>query len=1082
MRKIFNDGWEFAKTLPEENIKPEEYVPVELPHDWLISNTADLYESSFGHYRKLYDFGRVEGRSIRLYFEGVYMDSTIYLDGRKIMDWKYGYSSFEADLTPYLSDGEHLIEVLVRHISPNSRWYSGAGIFRDVWLIDSECSYLVTDGVYFHAEPEKGDDTGSWRCDISAEIFNASDCSVTAELTDEGRTLFSGMLKPVSAEDNGVPEASLVKCTAILKDIRPDELWDIDNPHLITLTIRLTDENGEKDSYTARVGLKHAVFDPDHGFILNGRHIKINGVCLHHDLGCLGAAFNMSAAKRQLCSMKEMGANAVRTSHNMPAPGFMQLCDEMGILVDSEAFDMWENPKTEYDYARFFPEWMERDVASWIRRDRNHPSVIMWSVGNEITDTNAIPRGREIAGALHRAVRKNDPLGNAPTTIGSNYMEWEGAQGCAEEMDLAGYNYLERLYEKHHKEHPAWKIYGSETTSCPKSRGVYHFPADTVVVTHEDGQCSSLGNSRNGVDADTTEKVICMNRDIECCAGMFIWTGSDYIGEPTPYSTKNSYYGNIDTAGLRKDTFYLYQSAWTEKPVLHLMPYWDYNPGQLIDVIAFTNLKKVELFLNGRSLGIREPREYTVSWQVPYEEGELLVRGTSSSGEEFTDVRRSFKDSAAIVLKPDTRGYVTDLYPVEGGTCLYDDSIYRAEEAGRGNVVIPGDESRSNVISVDESGSNVIPADVGNAVLIPADGVSVLAVEISTVDKDGNPVENARDRIHISVRGGRLLGFDNGDSTDYDSYKADERRLFSGKAVVMVMPDPSGAAEGMTVRATGAGLIPAEMKIDIVKTVKLREDIHISGKNCKTDQKAGISAEENMDIPVRKITLTGNTAGLITPKEPVPVLRSGILPEQATWKDIRWNVVTESGIPSPAAAVKIRENGDAELVVRGDGSFRVQCTAGNGSDFPQVISELEYKTEGFGRPKLDPRKYIRAALYTDSEGVMNLVREGGVGITPERRMVGFESVDFGEIGADKLTVRLITWFKDTAVPFSLWLGKPGSEGACCLGEFEHQAEFTWQTYKENHYELSEKIYGLQDVYFLFAATDLRVDFGGFCFR
>ena len=1016
MRKLFNDGWEFAKTLPDESAAPEDFTPVELPHDWLIYNTADLYESSYGHYRKKYDFGKVEGRCIRLYFEGVYMDSTVFLDGQKVMDWKYGYSSFEADLTPFLTDGEHLIEVLVRHVSPNSRWYSGAGIFRDVWFIDSEPAHFVTDGSYFHAESISPGDLSAWKCMIAAEVKNPKGYEVTAELRDGGKILYTSEMLSGDTFYESSTEGRVLCCSFGLEGIKRKQLWDIDNPHLMTLCLRMTEKESGRvvDSTEERVGLRQAVFDPDRGFFLNGRHRKINGVCLHHDLGALGSAFHISAAKRQLRSMQEMGANAVRTSHNMPAPGFMKLCDELGILVDSEAFDMWENPKTEYDYARFFREWMEKDVAGWIRRDRNHPSVIMWSVGNEITDTNEIPKGREIARALHRAVRKHDPLKNAPTTIGSNYMEGEGARGCAEEMDLAGYNYLERLYEVHHRAYPDWKIYGSETTSCPKSRGVYHFPLSTVSVTYVDGQCSSLGNSRNGADADTTEKVICMNRDIDCCAGMFIWTGSDYIGEPTPYSTKNSYYGNIDTAGLRKDSFYLYRAAWTKKPVLHLMPYWDYNPGQLIDVMVYTNLKTVELFINGLSCGIREPEEYTAVWKVPYEKGELLVRGFTDTGEEYTDIRRSFGDSARIVLKPDLRGLVP-----EGG--------------------------------------------------------SILAVKISVEDKKRYPVQNARDRIYVSVSGGKLLGFDNGDSTDTDSYKADNRRLFSGKAVVLVGADPSKDAGPVTVRAEGAGLIPAEITVDIGKKIS-RTHKGYYGKE------AVIPGDMTEDIPVRKIELIRTSGSIITPDKPASVIKAVIFPKNATWKDIKWNVVTDGGITSPAASIEENDAGEAVLSIHGDGSFRVQCMAFNGNaEYPQVISELEYTARGFGRPVLDPRSFIPAGLYTDSEGEMNLVREGGVGITQKKRLAGFQSVDFGEEGAEAFTVRLINWFRNTPVPFSLWLGRPETDGARCLGHFEHQAEFTWQTYKENRFELPEKLYGMQDVYFLFDETDLRVDFGGFSF-
>ena len=274
----------------------------------------------------------------------------------------------------------------------------------------------------------------------------------------------------------------------------------------------------------------------------------------------------------------------------------------------------------------------------------------MWSVGNEIYDAHVSPRGCEVIKLLHSAVRKHDPLGNAPTTHGSNYMPWEGAQRCSEEVDIVGYNYGESLYEEHHKIHPEWKIYGSETTSGVKSRGVYHFPADAAFLTHDDLQCSSLGNCRSGISADMPQKIIRINRDCDYCAGMFIWTGSDYIGEPSPYSTKNAYYGSIDTAGLRKDSFYLYKSAWGNEPVLHIMPYWDFNDGQMIDIIAYTNLKEAELFLNGRSLGKKNAVDYTVAWKAPYEKGEIRVCGYTESGEKLEAAEHSFGDSSKIIL------------------------------------------------------------------------------------------------------------------------------------------------------------------------------------------------------------------------------------------------------------------------------------------------------------------------------------------------------------------------------------------------------------------------------------------------
>lgn len=992
MKELFNNNWYFRKTSPEK--EAEEFCPVQLPHDWLIYNTNDLYESSYGHYRKVYNFGSVSGRSIRLYFEGVYMDCTLYVNGKAAFDWKYGYTSFEADITSFLHDGENEIYVLVRHLSPNSRWYSGAGIFRDVWLISSPESHLVTDGVYFHAEKQNE----SWLCNISAETENAENTQLRFTLKNGEKLLFSGEY----------PAKKLTSAEFTLDGLDKNDIWDIASPNLLTLETVLMKNGEEIDRIEQKTGIRDIKFTPNEGFFLNGRHVKLHGVCLHHDLGCLGAAFNKSAARRQLQSMLDMGVNAVRTSHNPPAVGFMELCDEMGILVDSEAFDMWERPKTEYDYARFFPDWYEKDVASWVRRDRNHPSVIMWSVGNEIYDAHVSPRGCEVIKQLHAAVRKHDPLCNAPTTHGSNYMPWVGAQRCSEEVDLAGYNYGESLYKEHHNTHPDWKIYGSETTAGVKSRGVYHFPADTAFLTHEDLQCSSLGNCRAGISADTPQKIIALDRDCDYCAGMFIWTGSDYIGEPTPYSTKNSYYGSIDSAGLKKDSFYLYQAAWTDKPVLHLMPYWDFNEGQMIDVVAYTNLPETELFLNGRPLGKKQPVEYTVTWKVPYEKGELRICGKTKSGEIIEDVKHSFGDSAKLIL-----------------SC-----------------------EKSAVFADDED---------------------IAVVVISAVDKEGYAVENARDRVKIQVTGGRLVGFDNGDSTDYESYKSAERKLFSGKAAAYIAPDTGTGT--IVVKAFAEGISGAELVIE-----KRRGNVR-KGVSCAEN----ITEVTNGKVPSRKIELVRDTGEKLTPEKPSSRITAKVLPENAGFGDLVWSVVTNSGIPTNTAAVSAEGNA-ALLTALGDGAFRLRCSCANGKPQAEVISEYEFTAEGFGQACFDPYEFLPACHYTYSLSVMDEVSKGGVNIKADNNIVGFTKTDFGKYGTDSFFIRVINWFKNDPFGFRLWLGKPNENGSKCLGKFTYQADFIWQTYQDNSYILPERLTGVQDIYFEFDKTDMRIDFGGFKFE
>ncbi|MDE7302586.1 MAG: DUF4982 domain-containing protein [Oscillospiraceae bacterium] len=741
MKKLFNNGWEFKKTdvdLPFGQVRGQVggdgWTRVDIPHDWLIHQTKDLYETSAGWYRKSFT---VNGEAVRLVrFEGVYMDTAVWVNGKPAGEWKYGYSTFEFDITSLLNEGKNEIIVKVSHRSPNTRWYSGAGIFRNVWLLEHRGAYLKSDGVYFS---EKQDEQNGNVRNIKLSAESVGGDTVEYVISDtEGKILLSAKGKPneeiaVTAEN--------------------PKLWDIASPNLYTLETKLYESGNVTDSQSCKVGFRTIEFKADSGFWLNGKNVKLNGVCLHHDLGALGAAVNRTALRRQLSSMKEMGANAVRTSHNMPAVELMELCDEMGILVDSEAFDMWELKKTDYDYARFFDEWYVRDVASWVRRDRNHPSVIMWSVGNEIYDTHVSPRGVEVTKMLCTEVRKHDYNRNAYTTIGSNYIEWEGAQNCAMEIDTVGYNYGERLYEEHHRRHPEWLIYGSETAARVQSRGVYHFPKSAAYITHDDLQCSCLENCRAGISERTAQTSIIDDRDTPFCAGQFIWTGSDYIGEPSPYSTKNAYYGQIDTAGFRKDSYYLYQAAWTDKTVLHLMPYWDFNEGQLIDVMVYTNQPYAELFFNGKSLGKKAIEGiYSADWQLPYSKGELRAVSYDKDGNVTAeDSVKSFGDTAEIRLTPDKT-------------------------------------------------------------VLKADGEDMIFLDISAYDAEGILVANARNRVAVEVSGaGRLVGLDSGDSTDYDEYKSTSKKLFGGKLLAMIMGKDRGGE--ISVKVTSEGLPDASLTL-----------------------------------------------------------------------------------------------------------------------------------------------------------------------------------------------------------------------------------------------------------------------------
>lgn len=999
MKKLFNNHWEFAKTDITTTIQELSTLPfqaVDLPHDWLIYNTNDLYETSYGWYRKQFSLDKFNKKQYRLYFEGVYMDCDIYMNGKKIFEWKYGYASFEVDVTEDVVSGENEIVVLVRHRSPNSRWYSGAGIYRNVWLIETGESYIQSDSVYFSTKKEGLD----WNCEYTVECANiGSRHSIRMSIEDEKKTLIYQTLERLQGEVHTMSFS--------LKDARV-KVWDIASPNLMYLRTELLYDGHVVDDNVQRVGFREITFDSSRGFFLNGNQIKLQGVCLHHDLGALGAAVNKEAIKRQLVLMKEMGANAIRTSHNMPAVEVMDLCDELGLLVDSEAYDTWERPKTEFDHARFFLDWYQKDVASWIRRDRNHPSVIMWSIGNEIYDTHVSKRGVEITKMLRDEVKKHDYRSNAFVTIGSNYMGWENAQACAEEVELAGYNYGERLYEEHHRKYPEWNIYGSETTSGVKSRGVYHFPANTTFLTHDDLQCSSLGNCRGGFNCETAAEVILTNQQVEFCAGMFIWTGIDYIGEPSPYFTKNAYFGQCDTAGLKKDSYWLYKAAWTKEPVLHLFPYWDYNVGQLVDVIVYSNLKEVELLVNGVSKGSVTVDNYQASWCVPYEVGEIVAIGYDEEGNVYKESKHSFKDSKQIVLS--------------------------AEKT-----------------------------------TVKADGKDLVAVTISTVDEDGYPVENARDRIHLSVSGGRLLGFDNGDSTDYDAYKGTSRRLFSGKAVAFIAAKTE--VSEIILEAHAPGLEPASLRLD---TVYAKVEEGISASESLT------TLVENSEVSIRKIELLLQGDKKLGKEQKECVIEARIYPEQATYQDLEWSVVTNTGIPTGLASIEVEQN-KAKLIANGDGEFRLRCTAKNGRPQPEVISEYEFRVEGMGQMTLSPYEFVPACLNNQCIKEFSETANGGVGIQEENRYIGFANVDFGKYGSNQFEVRMIHWFSDEPICFRLYRGMPWKGESSLLGEYTYQANFIWQTYQSNTFKLEDTLYGVQDICFEIEKKKDRLDFGGFSF-
>ena len=1027
MKRLFVDGWkfwesEYGSSYEQMMSHLEEFKEVAIPHDYMITDIDALYRDSTGWYIKNLDLTADDlKRELFLIFDGIYMDSIVYINGVVAGEWKYGYSQFILKITDFVQEGRNELAVAARCKFPNTRWYSGAGIFRNVWICDYDKTYIPENGVYVHAS-RLGERIRDLEAagDLDNETLSDYEIIVTTEVcgpdkdkldvehslfdTDGGRVSLEevpaseDIKRPVSALAGGnvinnKEESVILVHKYIVRNVRE---WDVTAPYRYRLVTSL-------DSATEQtpMGFRDIQMDPERGFFLNGRNMKLNGVCLHHDLGALGSAFNKSAMRRRLIQLKEMGVNAIRMTHNMYDPQVLELADEMGFLLISEAFDMWEGAKTEFDYARFFPDWHGRDVASWVRRDRNHPSVILWSIGNEIYDTHSSDRGQEVTRDLKSLVELHDPLMNGRATIGSNYMPWEKAQKCADILKVAGYNYAENYYEEHHKAHPDWIIYGSETYSIVQSRGVYHFPLSVPTLSDSDEQCSSLGNSTTSWGADSIENCICRDRDMEFSMGQFIWTGYDYIGEPTPYQTKNSYFGLIDTAGFYKDAFYAWKSAWVSvdrDPFVHVFPYWDYNEGQIIDIRVCSNADIVELFVNGKSYGRQtlthaphSGNKIFADYQVPYEKGEIVAVCYDENGHELArDSHRSFGDTDSFVVTIDHR---LDAYRK------------RAAKEGKGNR---------------------------------PEGAELVFAEISAIDKDGNPVENASDYVKVNVCGGRLIGLDNGDSTDYDSYQSDTRKLFNGK--LLAIAEPYGDPDAVKVSVSRAEYVPVR-KIELTVTKGSRSFDH----DCKT-----------------------------------AVVSARVYPENATDKRLVFralnrngtetNIASLSGNIESASAGKCRietDGQDNRCIVEGlgDGSFTLRCEAYDGRKAVAVMSCIDFTITGLGKAFLDPYGFIPGSLYTSYIGAIGNGNEHGVASARgEETVITYSGIDFGIEGSDEITVPIFT-LNDDAYDIEIWKGIPGEDGSRLLRAAVYQKKSIWNVYQEDTWKLSERLTGVQTISF-----------------
>ncbi len=749
----FNKDWKFnlgdVTGGQQAKLDDSKWRTLTLPHDWSIEGTfskdnpatpgGGALPGGIGWYRKSFDLPVTEkGKLVFIDFDGIYRNSEVWINGHYLGLRPYGYSSFRYELTPFLNYGKekNIIAVKVDNSKqPNSRWYSGSGIYRNVWLVKTEKIFVDHWGSYV-TTPEVSEQQAHVVIHTKVRNTLAKDQSFilkTSIVNSDGKEVAAVETKQVTSKT----PLSEIEQRIIVKD---PILWSIENPYVYHVLSNVISDGKEYDSYETTLGIRSFIFDAAKGFLLNGKQVKINGVCNHHDLGFLGSAINHRALERQLELMKGMGVNGIRTSHNPPAPELLDLCDRMGFIVMDEAFDMWKKKKTDFDYSLNWDEWHVRDIQDMVLRDRNHPSIFIWSIGNEIneqydhTDSSGGVIARELCSLVRNLDRTRPITSNCNDPSPDNTIMKNGS------LDMIGFSYHTEYYKDVSKNFPGKPFIGSETVSAIATRGSYDMPSDSIrrwpvrwdsafTTGNSDLTCSSYDNCSVpwGSTQEETWKIVKKQNFV---SGQYIWTGMDYLGEPTPYTwpARSSYFGIVDLAGFPKDTYFMYRSEWTHKPVLHIFPHWNWKQGDAIDVWAYTNCEEVELFLNGVSLG---PKRKTgdalhLTWRVTYAPGTLKAVGRTHGKEILIQEVRTAGKPAKIVLEADRN-------------------------------------------------------------TIASDGKDLSFITVKVLDEKGTIVPWADNLIRFSVSGeGTLVGVDNGQQTNLESFKASEHKAFHGLCLAVV--------------------------------------------------------------------------------------------------------------------------------------------------------------------------------------------------------------------------------------------------------------------------------------------------------
>ena len=812
----FNKDWKFCLNI-EEGLNPSApefndrcWRTLNLPHDWAIEGDFDEHNPSgtgggalpggIGWYRKTFTVSKKDqGQIISIEFDGVYMNSSVYINGHLLGTRPYGYISFSYDLTPYINwVGENVIAVRVDNSDqPNSRWYSGCGIYRDVRIVKLNPVHIPEWGTFVTSQINSdGTATILVRYKLVNHNSIEDDFIVSHTIWDDKEKL------PIRAQISRnihVSKTSFIQEWTDTILLKYPKLWSLDDPFMYSMITKIKLNGKNIDSYSTPFGVRSIEFRADSGFYLNGEHVRINGVCNHHDLGCLGAATNERAIERQLQILKAMGCNGIRCSHNPPSPILLDLCDRMGFLVMDEAFDMWRRRKTDRDYARFFDDWYERDLTDLVVRDRNHPSIVLWSIGNEVleqwsdakADTLSLEQANLILNMGHSAdqlaqegemtvnslitarlagiIKNLDPT--RPVTAGCNEPSPGNHLFRSGAIDVIGYNYHNQNVPAVPRLFPGKPFIITESVSALMTRGFYEMPSDKLMTRparwdrpyfNETFSCSAYDNVRTPWGSHHEDNLIFLNSQ-PFVAGQYIWTGFDYIGEPTPYGwpARSSYFGIVDLAGFPKDIYYLYQSEWTDTPVLHLFPHWNWTPGEQIDMWCYyNNADEVELYINGKSQGVRskDADHLHVVWNVTFEPGTVKVVARKNGVETTSQEIHTAGEPAQIRLTPD----------------------------------------RST---------------------IKADGTDLSFITVEILDKDGNLCPNADNLVQFEVDGkGFIAGVDNGSPISLERFKADKRKAFYGKCLVVLQ---NNGKEGVIkLKATSEGLNRAQIDIKCARKAK----------------------------------------------------------------------------------------------------------------------------------------------------------------------------------------------------------------------------------------------------------------------